>query len=123
MSPADYLDAAKLVLKVGSDYALAAKLDLSRQLVCMWRKGTHFPDAYACAKLAITLSLDPAEVIADIQQQAEKNPARAEFWRSFLLRARCIAALVLCTLALTFSGGQGSEPAGLGGLRRRLRVA
>jgi len=51
-------------------------------------------------QIAITLELDPASVIADLESQRDKNPARAAFWRSFLLRVGMVAVLA-GTLALT----------------------
>ncbi|MCK9283977.1 MAG: hypothetical protein M0P39_06805 [Rhodocyclaceae bacterium] len=77
---------------------------------------------YLCTWVAITLDLDPATVIADIESQHEKNPQRAEFWRSFLARA-AMWAVVACTLALSGLGGSGTAPGGAGGFRRRLRCA
>lgn len=123
MTPAQYLDACKEVLSLSSDYALAQRLDFPKQYVSYWRSGQKAPDAFACTKIAITLNLDPATVIADIQAQAEKNPKRAEFWRSFLARARAAAA-VLITLAACYSASFGSVPAGHGGgFRRRYKLA
>lgn len=121
MTPAQYLDACKDVLGLSSDYALAQRLDLPKQYVSRWRNGDQHPDAFACTKIAITLNLDPATVIADVQAQAEKNPKRAEFWRSFLARARA-AAVVLITLAACYSVSSGSvQGAPGGGLRWRYR--
>jgi anti-sigma-K factor RskA len=65
--------------------------------------------------LAITLELDPAEVVADLEEQREKNPKRKEFWRSFLLRVRTLAVFAVVTLALIFTAGAENEPAQAGG--------
>ncbi len=121
MKTADYLDAAKKALQVESDYELALKLELPRQYVSRWRTGPTRPDAYACAKLAITLNLDPMQVQAEIQAEAEKNPKRAEFWRSFLSHARKGIAGVLVMLALVGSAMSGSDQKWHGGGARPRR--
>jgi anti-sigma-K factor RskA len=70
-------------------------------------------------KIAITLQLDPAEVVADIEEQREKNPKRRDFWRSFLSRAALVIATVACTLALNFSAISGAGAERLGGSKNR----
>lgn len=124
MKPAEYLDAAKARLCLSSDYELAKRAGIPRQSLPAIRDGKRALPLDFAYWLAITLELDPAEVVADLEAQREKNPLRAEFWRSFLSRARSIAALLLCTLALISSAGLGSDPAGAGGrFKRRLNVA
>lgn len=121
MTPAEYLDAAKQRLSLSSDYELAKRMGEERSHVAAMRQGKRAVPVHLAYWLAITLELDPAEVVADLEAQREKNPKRAEFWRSFLLRARSIAAAILCTLALISSVGVGSEPGAAGGrIRRRL---
>jgi anti-sigma-K factor RskA len=53
-------------------------------------------------KIAITLELDPATVVADLESQREKNERRRSFWTGFMQRAAIVAALA-CTLAWSFS--------------------
>ena len=64
-------------------------------------------------KTVIALELDPAHVIADLEEQREKNEKRREFWRSFLSRAPMLLAVLACTLALSFSAISGSAPSAL----------
>lgn len=64
--------------------------------------------------VAITLELDPAQVVADLEAQREKNPKRREFWSGFIRRAAAVVVLA-CTLALNFSGLSETEAATLGG--------
>lgn len=62
------------------------------------------PIAIAMAfKTVIALELDPAHVIADLEEQREKNEKRRDFWRSFLSRAPMLIAALACTLVLSFS--------------------
>lgn len=103
MNTAEYLDAAKAALNIESDYALAQRLSVTRTTISLYRSGKSWPDAYACIRLAIILKLDPAQVIADLERQHEKNPVRQEFWASFLSRAASVAA-ICCTLVLTSIG-------------------
>lgn len=103
MNTAEYLDAAKAALNIESDYALAQRLSVTRTTISLYRSGKSWPDAYACIRLAIILKLDPAQVIADLERQHEKNPVRREFWASFLSREASVA-VICCTLALTSIG-------------------
>ncbi len=105
MTPQEYLDAAKGRMGITSDYALAQRFEIPRQDVARYRKG-RCPDNYTATKIAITLELDPAQVIADLEAQREKDPRRLDFWRSFLARAAVVATLA-CTLASNYSDGLG----------------
>lgn len=114
MTPNEYLDAAKEKIGVQSDYALAKRFDISRQRISEMRKGNLPMDNATAFLVAITLELDPAQVVADLEAQREKNPKRREFWAGFIQRAAVVAALV-CTLGLSFSGLSETEAATLGG--------
>lgn len=122
MTPIEYLDAAKKTIGITSDYELAKRLEVSRQAMSDYRNGKRSPDAYVVFKLAITLNLDPAMVLADLESQKETNEKKRGFWSSFMQRAAIVAVLV-CTLALNFSGIAGNERARLGGLFRRFQFA
>lgn len=134
MKPAEYLDACKKALHIGSDYELAHRLEVPKQYVSEYRKGRRMIAPDVAFRIAITLERDPAQVWAEIEVQQEKNEKRRDFWRSFLSRAATVAA-VACTLALSYSAGLGNAPAASGGkgrlgpsasnlgLRRRLRFA
>jgi len=119
MTPSEYLDAAKAQLSLSSDYELAKRFEVSRFEISGIRRGTRMPSLYVAAKLAITLKLDPAQVIADLEAQGEKNEQRAAFWRSFLGRAAMVAAIA-CTLVFSSFDRSGSGPAFAGGLSLTL---
>lgn len=55
---------------------------------------------YVCVRIAQILNCDPAEVLAEIESEAEKTPIKRRFWRDFLLRAK--EATTLGTLALIY---------------------
>lgn len=115
MTPAQYIDAAKTELAIQSDNELAKRFDLHRQRISAYRNGTQWPDNYIIMKLAITLQLDPARVLADLESQREKDAKRVEFWRSFLSRA-ALLVLIACTLASSFIATSGTEASPLGGI-------
>lgn len=114
MKPAEYLDRARQKLGNISDYQLAKKLEITRGHVSAIRNGARSMPAHAAFKLAITLELDPAEVLADIEAQQEPNAERRKFWEGFLSRARPLAAVLMLAYACTASYASG--PGTRGGL-------
>lgn len=115
MKPAEYLDAAKARLNIESDYELAKRLDLSNKTIPAIRKGERHLPLDVAFRIAITLEMDPAQVVADLEEQREKNEKRRGFWRSFTSRAHSSAVAVLCMLALIASATCGSVPGYFGG--------
>lgn len=104
MKPSAYLDAVKAQLNIKSDYELAKRLELPKQSIPGIRNGSRAIALEIAFKIAIALELDPAQVVADLEEQREKNEKRRDFWRSFLSRAPMLLAVLACTLALNFSG-------------------
>lgn len=123
MTNSDYLDAVKARLNITSDYELAKRLGVPRNGIPAIRKGTRAVPLDVAYKLAITLELDPALVVADLEAQREKNEARRAFWSGFISHARAAAVMLACMLAFSFSGGQGNGQGALGGLFNRLSGA
>lgn len=97
MTPSEYLDAAKKTLGIESDYELSNRLEVSRQEISNIRSGHMAMGNMIAVKVAITLQVDPSQVIADLECQREKNAKKREFWKGFISRAAIITALV-CTL-------------------------
>lgn len=123
MKPAAYLDAAKAELNIESDYALGKAIGLSPKTMPAIRRGDRAMPLEAAYKLAITLKMDPAAVIADLEEQREKNESRRAFWRSFLSRAALIVAALGCTLGSMPSATYESATALFGGKSRRWKNA
>ena len=98
MKASEYLDKCKIALGVQTDYALAKALEIPTQRIADYYKSKARPDAYACARIALALKLDPFEVLADIEEQAAKSESRAAFWRGFIGRTRKAAACLLAAL-------------------------
>ena len=115
MTPSEYLDAAKAKMGVDSDYKLSKRLECPNGYVAEMRNGKRGVPLEIAFKLAITLELDPATVVADLESQREKNAKRRDFWTGFIRRAAAVAALA-CTLGLSYSGISGEEAAALGGM-------
>ncbi len=98
-------------------------IGLSPKSIPAIRKGDRAMPLDAVFKIAITLQLDPATVIADLEEQREKNETRRGFWRSFLSRAALMVAVIGCTLAWMPSATYESAAALFGGKNRRLKSA
>lgn len=123
MKPAEYLEAAKARLNIASDYALAKRLGVRPQSMTGYTDGSRNIPLDMAYKLAITLELDPAQVVADLEAQREKNPQRKDFWTGFISRAATVLMVLVCTLALNFSATYENAANSLGGNRRRLNRA
>lgn len=119
MKPSAYLDAVKSQLDIQSDYELAKRMEVGNGRIVMIRSGERPIPLAMAFKIAIALEMDPAQVVADLEEQREKNPARRDFWRSFLSRAPMLLAVLVCTLALNFSAICESAPRALFGRKTR----
>lgn len=121
MTPAEYLDKAKHALGITSDYALARALSTTKQRISAYRNGSQAVSLETAYRVAIALKLDPAYVVADLESQSEKHPDRAAFWKSFCSRAST-AAVLLCTLASSFTAIYGNAANGDLGQRNEGRL-
>jgi len=123
MTPAQYLASCKTKLGHCSDYALAKKWEIDDGYMSKVMRGRRPINAHLAFLIAVTLELDPAYVLADIEAQQQTGKA-GEFWRGFLSRVRQAVGLLALTLALLASASTGSDQAGLGGrFKRRLYFA
>ncbi len=77
----------KIKLGIQTDYKLAKALETHNGRIADYMSGKRSPDAYTCVRIALVLGKDPAEVIAEIELETDKNETRKAFWRSFLQRA------------------------------------
>ncbi len=100
----DLLEKVRQIEHGASDYKLAQMLDISTQNISAYRKGDRKPDAYACARVAMAAGADPLEVLAAVESELGKDEKRREFWKSFRSGSRQIAAAVVLSLTLGFSG-------------------
>ncbi|HNC17642.1 MAG TPA: helix-turn-helix transcriptional regulator [Accumulibacter sp.] len=102
MTPIEYLDAAREKLGGISEYELAKRLEIKQQQVSAFKLGKANLPMAAIFRLAITLERDPAEVLADLASQWEKNDKKRAFWVGFLSRARVLIAAI-CILGSSFT--------------------
>ena len=78
----------KIKLGIKTDYKLAQAMKMHRGLISDFMNEKRIPDEYACVRMALILEKDPAEVIALVMADTEKNIVRQEFWRDFLQRVQ-----------------------------------
>lgn len=98
----EFLDKCKEKLGLSSTYALAKHWGISDVVLGRYYQEERTPDDFACFKIAETLNLDPAFVIAQIRAENEKDEKKAEYFRVFggLLRKQAInIVLVLVCVA------------------------
>jgi len=115
MKPSAYLDAVKAQLNIKSDYELAKRMEVTNGQIVHYRTEFRPMPIAMVFKIAIALELDPAYVVADLEEQRSKKPCAKDFWRSFLQRAGRQTVATLCTLALIFFATCGSVQERLGG--------
>ena len=110
----------KVKLGIQSDYKLAQALEMHSGLISDYMSGKRVPDEYACMRISLILQRNPAEIIAIVQGESEKNPKRKAFWLDFLVHAKQAAKLGMLSLIFIagLNGGKNlGEPVGFS--RRR----
>lgn len=83
MLQSEILTLAKTKYGVTSDYALAAKMGVSRGSVHNYQKGSSFFDTKVCVTLSHILSCTPYEIITRIELERAKraeNEKLINFW-------------------------------------------
>lgn len=104
MVTVELLDKCKEKLNITSSYALSKKMGISETNLSRYYSGKSAPDDFACFKIAETLELDPAFVIAKIRAENEKDEKKAEYFRVFggLLKKQAvnIALVLVCVASL-----------------------
>ena len=88
----DYLNEAKKVLGIESDYGIAKFLGISNASTSRYMSGDRIIDDYAASKIAGVLGIDPMMVIAAANAEREKTADRKEYWKNFYERLGGVAA-------------------------------
>lgn len=101
------LDRARDLCDPPSDYELAKRLGIHQQSISRVRHHGGNLDNYAAFRLAKMLGMDPATVVAYIEEDRAPLP-RKEFWRSQLPR---LLATVGLAATLYFQPSQRAEAA------------
>lgn len=83
MTSLEYLDAVKERLGIVSDYALAARLGITRSAVSKFQKGAVFGDDVALT-VAEILQLHPMEVIAAANAERAKTDEQKARWEGVM---------------------------------------
>lgn len=106
MNTQQLLDAAKAAQGLRSDYALAARMGISRSGVSGYRNGRSRPDDEMAARLADLAGLDPDATVAAMHaERAANEPERARWQRiAERLQRAGVAACVILSLG-SWSGG------------------
>lgn len=99
----EFLDKCKEKLGKSTAYQLAKYWDVSEQNLSRYYNGESVPDEFMCFKIAETLEVDPAFVIAKIRAESEKNEKKRDYFRSFGGTSRKAAASIIMALALSFT--------------------
>ena len=104
MRTKDYLDLAKRVLGVASDYALAKRLGVSQQAISKMRRGRVVMSNSTAAAMVLLLSeLQLSKLLADLELERADRAKRAdrrELWQ----RIRAAAALAVCAIGAATLG-------------------
>ena len=99
MNISELLDLAKKNNNLESDYALHKMAGITKQQISAFRIGRENPGTYEIFRLAILAGQEPAQCIAEIKAETEKNPTKRDFWKDFRQHAGKAAVIAL---ALTF---------------------
>lgn len=83
MTSLEYLDAVKKRLGITSDYALAARLGVTRSAVSKFQKGAVFGDDVALT-VAEILELNPLVVIAAANAERAKTDEQKARWTGLM---------------------------------------
>lgn len=109
----EFLNKCKEKLGFSSTYELAKHWGVSDQMLSNYYNEKRVPDDFACFKIAETLGLDPAYVIAQIRAENEKDEKKAEYFRVFggVLRKQAvnIMLVVVCVASLVSVSNIGKD--------------
>jgi transcriptional regulator with XRE-family HTH domain len=83
MTSLEYLEAVKSRLGISSDYALAARLGITRSAVSKFQKGAVFGDDVALS-VAEILNVPPISVIAAANAERSKTPEQKARWMGLM---------------------------------------
>jgi transcriptional regulator with XRE-family HTH domain len=85
MKTADYISAAKNLLKINSA-ELSRRLNVTDASLSRYESGERLPDNYTAMRLAEILKINPLRIIAQAEIEREKTLIKQNFW--FVLRDR-----------------------------------
>lgn len=104
------LDLIMTLRDLGSDYQLAAHLDVPLQTIRNYRKNRSNMDATMCVLIADELKMDPLQVIARIKCEASNDSRITRAWEKHLGRLLLVAAVALAPVDKPFAQNEGISP-------------
>ena len=97
-----YIDALRVKFGVESDFAAMSRLGVNhRQQVCEWRKLRGSFSDELCGKVAESLNLDHAYVMACMRVQREKNEKLKAIWLRIANLTAGLAAVLVLAVSLS----------------------
>ncbi len=108
MNGKDYIEKCKAVKNVDSNYQLSKILEIPESELSFYARKQRVPSVYACFKFGECLGINPAEIIADIASESEKNAKKRGYFKAFISTCmRAVTGLLLITALLntTTAGG------------------
>lgn len=86
---ANYLDELRVKTNTKSDGAAGLALGWTRAATSFYRNHKSAFDNHTCLRVARALNLPLIQVIADMELQRERDPARRADWIPFATKAPC----------------------------------
>lgn len=96
----EFLDAVKAKLGAGSDYALAPKIGLTKQMISRYRREKDYLSDEYCLKVASILEIDPAIVLAAVHSEKAKTSDEKNAWITIFERLGGVAAALTLGIML-----------------------
>ena len=96
---AQYIDLAKKNAGVESDYKLAKVLGVDPRVISHIRHGRAFTDEMVF-KIAELAGVNPAEIIAAVHAEKEKDKEKRKWWRETFEKVHGTAAAVMLAVML-----------------------
>ena len=100
----EYLDHVKKIQGIGSDYALAKVLSVSRHRISGIRRGTDRLNTTECLRLALASNLDVREIVAAVAVERGDDETR-ELWNQYVKKylgqgLACVGGLMISIIGL-----------------------
>ena len=102
----EYLDAAKTVLHIDSDRALAMHFGWNRGTPQAIRGRTKYLNNDEAANVADVLNINPLVVIADVQTEKAGDEKHRVYWANIAKKFAGIAASVLFISSMTMTSNE-----------------
>lgn len=84
MNTVDYLQACKTRLNITSDYALAARLGVTRSGISQYQSGRNQMGDETAVRVAEILGIDPAQVLLNLAMERARTPETQAVWSGLM---------------------------------------